>query len=132
MKLVDDVDAPSYYGNPLTEETYMSYTPGENIIGKGGKPVKTQPEYEEGTAYLRTDREYAGEVVDEMSGISDDIFKEVGEEVPEAIRKTKADAKADGGRIGFSGGGMGIFRAIIAKSAAKKGLSVTDFIKATN
>ena len=50
------------------------------------------------------------------------------EEVPEAIRKTKAD----GGRIGFSGGGMGIFRAIIAKSAAKKGLSVTDFIKATN
>ena len=61
-----------------------------------------------------------------MSGVSDDIFKEVGEEVPEAIRKTKAD----GGRIGFSGGG--IFRAIIAKSAAKKGLSVTDFIKATN
>ncbi len=40
------------------------------------------------------------------------------------------EKKADGGRIGFSGGG--IFRAIIAKSAAKKGLSVTDFIKATN
>ena len=40
---------------------------------------------------------------------------------------------AEGGRIGFSGGGgLGIFRAIIAKSAAKKGLSVTDFIKATN
>ena len=38
---------------------------------------------------------------------------------------------AEGGRIGFSGGG-GIFRAIIAKSAAKKGMSVTDFIKATN
>jgi len=37
---------------------------------------------------------------------------------------------AEGGRIGFSGGG--IFRAIIAKSAAKKGMSVTDFIKATN
>ena len=105
MKSVDDVDAPSYYGNPLTEETYMSYKPGENIIGKGGKPVKTQPEYEEGTAYLRSDREYAGEVVDEMSGISDDIFKEVGEEVPEAIRKTKADAKADGGRIGLFLGG---------------------------
>jgi len=105
MKTVDDVDAPSYYGNPLTEETYMSYKPGETIIGKGGKPVKTQPEYEEGTAYLRTDREYAGEVVDEMSGISDDIFKEVGEEVPEAIRKTKADAKADGGRIGLFLGG---------------------------
>ena len=37
---------------------------------------------------------------------------------------------AEGGRIGFSGGG--IFRAIIAKSAAKKGMSATDFIKATN
>jgi len=37
---------------------------------------------------------------------------------------------AEGGRIGFSGGG--IFRAIIAKSAASKGLSVRDFIKATN
>ncbi len=42
----------------------------------------------------------------------------------DGIKTTK---KADGGRIGFSGGGMGIFRAIIAKSAAKKGLSVTDF-----
>ena len=97
MKLVDDVDAPSYYGNPLTEETYMSYTPGETIIGKGNKPIKTQPDYQEGTAYLRNDREYAGEVVDEMSGVSDDIFKEVGEEIPEIIRKTKAD----GGRIGY-------------------------------
>jgi hypothetical protein len=37
---------------------------------------------------------------------------------------------ADGGRIGFSGGG--IIRAIIANSAKKKGMSVTDFIKATN
>jgi hypothetical protein len=37
---------------------------------------------------------------------------------------------AEGGRIGFSGGG--ILRAIIAKSAASKGLSVRDFIKATN
>jgi len=132
MKLVDDVDAPSYYGNPLTEETYMSYKPGKGQADETMKGKNPPDEYEEGTAYLRTDREYAGEVVDEMSGISDDIFKEVGEEVPEAIRKTKADAKADGGRIGFSGGGMGIFRAIIAKSAAKKGLSVTDFIKATN
>ena len=49
---------------------------------------KTPPDdYEEGTAYLRTDREYAGEVVDEMSGVSDDIFEEAGVPVPEAIRK---------------------------------------------
>jgi len=105
MKLVDDVDAPSYYGNPLTEETYMSYKPGKGQADETMKGKNPPDEYEEGTAYLRTDREYAGEVVDEMSGISDDIFKEVGEEVPEAIRKTKADAKADGGRIGLFLGG---------------------------
>ena len=33
MKLVDDVDAPSYYGNPLVEETYMSYKPGKGQTG---------------------------------------------------------------------------------------------------
>ena len=37
---------------------------------------------------------------------------------------------AEGGRIGFSGGG--IFRAILAKSAAKKGLKPYEYIKATN
>jgi len=260
MKVLDD-DSASYYGNPLTEETYMSYKPGKGQADETMKGKTPPDEYEEGTALLRSDREYAGEVVDEMSGISDDIFKEIGEEVPEAIRKTKADGgrigyvggglsklgitgssrrflekvfgkekfknliendpemhrgllevaemfrskdkaglveymqnflpkmskkelesfvvgsgdtagiegqlirlgsgrdyknkiemieesnnlrklkdfdvedvskNAEGGRIGFSGGGMGIFRAIIAKSAAKKGLSVTDFIKATN
>jgi len=64
----------------------MSYTPGETIIGKGGKPVKTKPEYEEGTAYIRSDREFAGEIVDESSSISDDIFKEVAEQAP-SIKK---------------------------------------------
>jgi len=37
---------------------------------------------------------------------------------------------AEGGRIGFSGGG--IFRAIIVKSAAKKGMKPYEYIKATN
>jgi hypothetical protein len=37
---------------------------------------------------------------------------------------------ADGGRIGFSGGG--IFRAIIAKSAAKAGMKPYEYIKATS
>jgi hypothetical protein len=52
-------------------------------------------------------------VLDEMSGLTDDIFKEVGEELPEAMRlhknyqefrKTKAEggiiSLADGGRVG--------------------------------
>ena len=37
---------------------------------------------------------------------------------------------AEGGRIGFSGGG--IFRAIIAKAAAAKGLKPYEFIKVTS
>jgi hypothetical protein len=103
-KVLDDGQGQAdYYGNPLTEETYMSYTPGETIIGKGNKPIKTQPDYQEGTAYIRSDREYAGDVVDEMSGIADDIYEEVGEAIPEAIRK----GKAGGGRMGYAGGGMG-------------------------
>ena len=32
----------------------------------------------------------AGEVVEESAGISDEIFEEVGEAIPEAIRKEKA------------------------------------------
>ena len=98
---VTDPDSASYYGQPLTEETYMSFTPGEVLPGKGKmKPLKTADEYEEGTALLRSDGMNAGEVVEESAGISDDIFEEVGEQIPEAIRKTKAD----GGRIGYGKG----------------------------
>jgi hypothetical protein len=99
MKALDD-DSADYYGTPLVEETYMSYRPGKSQMDETMKGKTPPDDYEEGTAYLRTDREYAGEVVDEMSGIADDVFKEVGEEVPEAIRKTKAD----GGRIGYGKG----------------------------
>ena len=41
------------------------------------------------TALLRTDREYAGEIVDESFEISDDILKEVGE-ATRINQKTKA------------------------------------------
>jgi hypothetical protein len=107
-KVLDDGQGQAdYYGQPLTEETYMGYSPGEEIFQETAKGktkiTKTQPDYEEGTAYIRSDREYAGDVVDEMSGIADDIYEEVGEAIPEAIRK----GKADGGRMGYAGGGMG-------------------------
>ena len=96
-----DSGAADYYGQPLTEETYMSYKPGETIIGKGGKPVKTKPEYEEGTAYLRNDREYVGEVVDEAQGVPDDILTEVGDQVKpitaKTINQTQSIKKASGG-----------------------------------
>ena len=99
MKVLDD-DSASYYGQPLTEETYMSYKPGKGQMDETMKGKTPPDEYEEGTALLRSDREYAGEVVEESAGVSDDIFEEVGEQIPEAIRKTKAD----GGRIGFGKG----------------------------
>jgi len=89
QKVKLDDDAADYYGNPLTEETYMSYSPGETIIGKGGRPVKTKPEYEEGTAYIRSDREFAGDVVDESFKISDDVIEEAMSEAP-SIKIKKA------------------------------------------
>jgi len=76
MKVLDD-DSGSFYGNPLTEETYMNYKPG--LADETTKGKIPPGEYEEGTALLRSDREYAGEIVDESFEISDDVLKEVGE-----------------------------------------------------
>ena len=82
------------FGNGLTEEVYMGYTPPETIVVKG-KSIKTKPEYDEGTAYLRNDGPQTGEVYEEVSGVTDEVLKEVGEAVVK---------KADGGRIGFGKG----------------------------
>jgi hypothetical protein len=75
-KVLDD-DSGSFYGNPLTEETYMNYRPG--LADETTKGKVPPGEYEEGTALLRSDREFAGDVVDESFEISDDILEEVGE-----------------------------------------------------
>ena len=94
---VTDPESASYYGQALTEESYMSYKPGETIIGKGNKPIKTQPEYQEGTAHIRSDGMNAGEIVDDMPGVSDDLIEE-------AMEETIKIGKADGGRIGYKVG----------------------------
>jgi len=94
MKVLDD-GSESYYGKPLTEETYMNYKPGKGQADETTKGKTPPDEYEQGTAYIRSDREYAGEVVDESFEISDDVLEEVGETI------TK---KAEGGRIGFNKG----------------------------
>jgi hypothetical protein len=69
----------------------MSYKPSQKILLDESNPAggvrKTIPEYEEGTALIRSDREYAGDVVEEISGVADDIFEEAGVPVPEKIRK---------------------------------------------
>jgi hypothetical protein len=95
-------EGATHYGQPLTEETYMSYTPGEIIKGKKGKLVKTKPEYDEGTAYLRSDREFAGDIVDESATISDDVIKE-GTIFEDTLSEF---GKADGGRIGYGKGNL--------------------------
>ena len=121
MKVLDD-DSASYYGQPLTEETYMSYTPGETIIGKGNKPIKTGPEYDEGTALLRSDRGNAGEIVEESATISDDVIKEANYTFD----------KADGGRIGYSAGSKVIGKGIMAginKLFGKGTMTTADKIK---
>jgi len=93
--------AKDNFGNGLTEEVYMSYQPGEVLEGAGKmKPLKTADEYQEGTAYLRNDGPNTGDIYEEVSGVTDDILKEVGEEIPEVIRK----GQADGGRIGYKVG----------------------------
>jgi hypothetical protein len=111
------------FGNGLTEDVYMGYSPGETIIVKG-KPVKTGPEYEEGTAYLRNDGPNTGDVYTEVSGVTDDIFEEVGEAVPEAIRK----GKAGGGRMGYAGGKKVVegLISLLNKKAGKDVLTTAD------
>jgi hypothetical protein len=107
-KIDDDLvyDGSEYYGKPLTEETYMSYTPGEEIFQKTAKGktkiIKSSPEYEEGRALLRSDKGNKGEIVEEIEGVSDDVIKE-GTMFEDTIAEF---GKADGGRIGYVGGGL--------------------------
>ena len=82
VKVAEDMD---YYGSPVTEESYMSYRPGEVVDEVKG--IKSAPDYQEGTTYLRNDGPETGSVLDEMSGLSDDIFEEAGVPIPEAVRK---------------------------------------------
>ena len=101
MKVLDD-GSESYYGKPLTEETYMNYKPGAGQADESTKGIPPD-EYEEGTAYLRNDKEFAGEIVDESFEISDDIIEE-GTKFEDNLSDFGKTKKADGGRIGFNKG----------------------------
>ena len=128
-------DEATYYGQPLTEETYMAYTPGETIIGKGNKPVKTLDDYEEGTAFVRNDRGYTGEIVEESNTISDDILEEVeagSGNVPESFYTGPNKIKrAEGGRMGYAGGKKVVegLVSLLNKKAGKDILTTADKIK---
>ncbi len=101
-------------------DEYMTYTKGQADETTKGK--KVADDYEEVTEINSRIYKDNFNDPDYEDGIN---LKEILEEVGETVTK-----KADGGRIGYSGGG--ILKAIIAKSAASKGLSVRDFIKATS
>ena len=111
------------------EDVYMSYKVDDVPLRGKKKSTKTE-EYEEYTA--RPDQD--GKMRDIEQGVPDSVVMEVeagSGNVPESFYTgPNAIKKAEGGRIGYSGGG--ILKAIIAKSAASKGLSVRDFIKATS
>ena len=106
-----------YYDDMLMEETYMDYIPGKNLADETTKGKNIPDEYTEDTSFMRTSGLEKGDIIDTVSGVSDDIFEEVGEAVPEAMKKAKetldkdfiytgsnAIKKADGGRIGYAGG----------------------------
>jgi hypothetical protein len=124
QKIKPNAEGSDNFGNGLTEEVYMGYSPGETVVVKG-KGIKTKPEYEEGTAYLRNDGPNTGDVYEEVSGVTDDIFEEVGEAVPEVIRK----GKADGGRIGYAKGkGVMTLLDLVKNKFGKKSITTADNI----
>ena len=124
---VTDPESASYYGQPLTEETYMSYRPGKSLADETTKGKNIPDEYEEGTAHLRSDGMNAGEIVEESAGVSDEIFEEVGEVIPEVIRKEKAD----GGRIGYAGGKKVLDEVItkVKDKLGKKSITTADKVE---
>jgi len=89
-----------YYDEMLMEDVYMSHTPGKGLADETTKGRYIPDEYVEDTSYMRTSGPQKGDILETVNSIPDDIFKEVGEVVPEAIRK----GKADGGRIGYAVG----------------------------
>jgi hypothetical protein len=87
--------------------------------------VGTTPDIEGLTGQLTrlgSGRDYAGKL--EMMKKADQVKKLQDFDIKNVTKN------AEGGRIGFSGGG--IFRAIIAKAAAAKGMKPYEFIKVTS
>jgi hypothetical protein len=89
-----DMDAPGY------EEVYMGYSV-DDVPLKGKKGSTKVEEYEEYT--VRPDED--GKMKDVEDGVPDDVLDDAGD--PDSMTLKKAD----GGRIGFSGGKLATFLA---------------------
>ena len=109
------------------EEVFMRYKPGKGQADETTKGKTILDEYEENTSYISNNRENTGEILEEVSGVPDDIFEEVGEAVPEIIRKTKAD----GGRIGYAGGKKVVegLASLIKKKFGDNAITTADKLK---
>jgi len=118
-------------GENATEEVFMRYKPGKGQIDETTKGKTPLDEYEENTSYISNNRGNTGEILEEVSGVPDDIFLEIGEQVPEFLRK----GKAEGGIINLAGGGRvnlakgGITRGLLAAIKALKSKYGDDIIK---
>jgi len=80
----EDDEALDYFGEPLMEDVYMSYKPGEMVEGAGGKVLKSADEYIEDTAYIRSSGPQTGDISSEMDGIAEGTFKKIIKDIDEA------------------------------------------------
>ena len=102
----------------LNQETYMNYKPGENIIGKNNKPIKTADEYVEDTTYTKQD----GEIYQVDDGVPEDVVEEVMEE---ALKP----GFNQGGRAGYAAGkGVTSLLNLIKKKFGKDSITTADKI----
>ena len=118
----------AYVNEQASEDVFMTYRPSEKILLDEANPAggvqKTMPEYEEFTAYVSNNRGNTGEILEEVSGVPDDVLKEVeagSGNVPESFYTgPNAIKKADGGIINLAGGG----RVNLRTGGIPKGLQV--------
>ena len=77
-------EAVDYFGEPLMEDVYMSYKPGEMVEGAGGKVLKSADEYIEDTAYVRSRGPQTGDIASEMDGIAEGTLEKIIKDIEEA------------------------------------------------
>jgi hypothetical protein len=102
----------------LNQETYMNYKPGENIIGKNNKPIKTADEYVEDTTYTKKD----GEIYQVEDGVTEEV-------VEEAMEEALKPGFNQGGRAGYAAGkGVTSLLNLIKKKFGKDSITTADKI----
>ena len=122
-------------GHMLNEEVYMRYSPGEDIISKSGKPIKTEAEFVDDTSLMYTRGGDNGGIHSTEYGVPQSVLDEVeagSGNVPESFYTgTNPIKKADGGRIGYAKGdivtkGIPALLDLIRSKFGKKAITTAD------